>query len=634
MKTLSCHSGWMALPLLGCLLLLSGCFSLQSRHQADPYLMVHHNWWNYYERGRLHMKDGNFAAARRDFETALGRIPGARFAYARERWRVRTYGMHMLEGYFPHRELGICLYELEQMEPALEQLNRSIELEPSARAKFYINRVQSRLVQANVPPAIRQEALPDWTSEKQILLTGSVQSTNRVAQVRINGEPEFIELAVEHWPVERTIPLREGRNEIEIVATDLSERAATTNLVVHADWTPPQIHVQRSGQTLGITCEDAFSLQRVEINGVVITPSNRMHTVSYQIKTNAPLHMLAADSVGNEIEWTLGQQALRQLLEKVEVQEPQLRVADAGKSITLYSPEYLLDLQAEDDVALREVSLNGEDLLGQVSPLFRTQRLIPLEEGVNTLRLSATDLEGNRVDEQVAVRYRPPVYLDRVFRLATMLAPPGGELPYEALGRRILYLISNALTSDPIRFQLLASYGEHERLKREHALSSSKLADPRAALKQGRRLDADLIMMPRLLDDAPGHTIYVQVVDAESGDLLFIEDVYLEDLKDLSHQLSGLVAKIEQRFPVIRAELLDRDGRFHISAGSNEGARKGMRFIAVRSEGPFENGQVVYFGGRPAELVISEVESEEARVIIPGHLKGNPVQPGDYVFSR
>jgi len=146
--------------LAGVLSMLSGCLSVQRHSSADPYVLHHHNWWNHYERGRLFLKDGNFAAARKDFETALGLIPGARYPYAMERWRARTYGMHMMEGYFPHRELGICLFELGEYQQALELLETSIQMEPSARAKFYINRSRKQLAQASAPPDSKPHPSP------------------------------------------------------------------------------------------------------------------------------------------------------------------------------------------------------------------------------------------------------------------------------------------------------------------------------------------------------------------------------------------------------------------------------------------------------------------------------------------
>ena len=143
-----------------------------------------------------------------------------------------------------------------------------------------------------------------------------------------------------------------------------------------------------------------------------------------------------------------------------------------------------------------------------------------------------------------------------------------------------------------------------------------------------------MVFITRVLSDGSGQTIYTQVLDTDSGEELFIEDVYLEDLSLLPQQLGGLVMKIEQRFPLILASVQRRNKELSIDAGERNGAQKGMRFLVIRSDGPFEEGRVLREGSHLAELVISEVELENARVILPrGQTKGS-IQPGDYVFSR
>ena len=616
------------------LILLSGCLSVQSLRNADPYVLHHHNWWNYYQRGRLHLKDGNFPEARKDFETALGHISGARTAYAQERWRVRTYGMHMQEGYFPHRELGICLLELGQIPEALRLLKTSIQMEPSARAKFYLNRIRQQLASAAAPPRIEIAALPQWTAERTVMLQGTALGTNAVASITINDKPEFIELASARLPFQRELSLREGRNLIQITAEDISGKKIVTNLMVMADWTPPQIHLHRTHSMLSITCSDNLGLQDLQINSRTISPSGNEHTLTCPLNPDDPPRLTVVDRAGNRFEWTLSGEELRHLAQNQKASPPRLNVADAGKTITLYNPEYALDIRAKDDTALRAVKLNGKTLLTRTTPLFRTLRRIPLSPGPNRMVLTAEDSDGNRTEEQITVIYRQPEYMDRIYRLAASLPPLAGEIPDLAFERRVNHLIENELTLDPVRFYLLATENETLRLLKERSLSDSELADPRALLRQGRKLDADLTFVTRVLSDGLGQTIYTQVLDADSGDELFIEDVYLEDLRLLPQQIGGLIMKIEQRFPLILAKVQKQDKTLLINAGEKAGAHKGMRFIVIRSDGPFEQGRVIHDGTRPAELIISKVESSTARVIVPRGQSKRSVQPGDYVFSR
>jgi tetratricopeptide (TPR) repeat protein len=622
--------------LVGALIaLLPGCVSVKSLRHADPYVLHHHNWWNYYQRGRLYVRDGKFHQAQTDFQTALGRIPGARFPYAKDCWRARTYGMHMLEGYFPHRELGICLFELNQLPEALELLETSMQMEPSARAKFYLNRIHEKLAAVAAPPRIELVALPGWTRKRTHTIQGQAHGPNPIAILSINDESEFIELATPQLDFHRELPLQEGRNLIRIKAKDVAGRQTATNLVFIADWSPPQIHIDRVGTELTISCRDNLGLHQLEINNRTVFPSGTAHALNCPLIPDTPLRLAASDRAGNRIEWTLSKKELLHLAQNQPPAPPRLHITDAGKTITLYNTEYVLDLRAEDDTALRTVELNGENLLARTTPLFRTLRRIPLAPGTNRLSLAAEDSKGNHAKEQITVISRPPEYMDQIYRLAAALSPPSGEIQDPVFARRISHLMGHELTLDPVRFYLLAAESEMQHLQKEQTLSRSELADRRVLLKQGRKLDSDLVFITRVLRDAPGQTVYTQVLDTRSGEELFIEDIYLEDLHLLPQQIGGLIMKIEQRFPLIQASVLKQENRLAISAGAKNGAQKGMRLLVIRSSGSFEQGRVLQAGNHPAELVISEVESETARVIIPReHTKHSSAQPGDFVFSR
>ncbi|MEN8254777.1 MAG: FlgT C-terminal domain-containing protein [Verrucomicrobiota bacterium] len=624
-----------ALLAVALIALLPGCTSIPSHRNTDPYVIRHHTWWNYYQRGRLYLRNGKFHEARKDFETALGRIPGARHPYTRERWRVRTYGMHMMEGYFPHRELGICLYGLNQPREALDLLETSMQMEPSARAKFYINRIREQQAMAAAPPpGIQVDSLPGWINQRTISVQGTALGSNLVSSITINGNPEFIELAMPRLDFHRKIPLQEGRNQIRIRAEDIAGKQTTTNLVIMADWTPPQIHLDRSGTSLTISCRDNLELQRLQVNNLAASPSGKEHILVWPLEPIEPLQLAISDRAGNQTEWSLSKKELRHLAQGKEAAPPRLHIVDAGKTITLYNPEYALDIQAEDDTALRAVELNGENLLSRTTPLFRTLRRIPLSPGTNHLALAAEDHDGNRSREQITVIYRQPECMARTYRLAATLSPLAGEIPNRAFDRRVNHLIGQELTLDPVRFYLLASEDESQHLQKEQTLSGSELADPRALLKQGRKLNADMVFIARVLSDGSGQTVYMQVLDTSNGNELFTEDIYLEDLRLLPRQIGGLVMKIEQRFPLIQASIQKQDKRLFIDAGEKNGAQKGMRFLVIRSSGSIGQGHVVHAGNHPAELVVSEVESKTAMVIIPRGQGRHSVQAGDYVYSR
>lgn len=141
-------------------ILLHGCFDLgprdvcmrdydkqETRTKDDIY--KHFNlqrgrWWNYYELGSCLLTWGHYEEALKNLDIAIQKRE-------HDKRDARTYGMHFID-YFPHRETGVayCLWaEQEQRDmtkkedrfnKAMDELKKSIEQEPSSKAKFYLKR--------------------------------------------------------------------------------------------------------------------------------------------------------------------------------------------------------------------------------------------------------------------------------------------------------------------------------------------------------------------------------------------------------------------------------------------------------------------------------------------------------------
>ncbi len=105
-------------------------------------------WYKLYQDGLDAMEKGDFQTASELFRQAIKDNPD-------DDENVRTYGMHSIE-YFPHRELGVCLFHLGETTSAQKELQISMEMEPSVRAKQYLGQIA-----AGVPPAEKTEPQKD-----------------------------------------------------------------------------------------------------------------------------------------------------------------------------------------------------------------------------------------------------------------------------------------------------------------------------------------------------------------------------------------------------------------------------------------------------------------------------------------
>jgi tetratricopeptide (TPR) repeat protein len=111
-------------------------------------LLAGGEWYKIYEDGIEAMEDGDYKTASDLFIQAIQDNPD-------DDENVRTYGMHSIE-YFPHRELGICLYHLGDKTGAQLELQISMKMEPSDRAKQYLGQLG-----ADLPPPKKVEPVKD-----------------------------------------------------------------------------------------------------------------------------------------------------------------------------------------------------------------------------------------------------------------------------------------------------------------------------------------------------------------------------------------------------------------------------------------------------------------------------------------
>lgn len=110
-------------------------------------------WYNYYDKGLKEMKKGNWAVAIENFKEAIK-------VKRRDTKRIKTYGMHFIS-YFPHREIGICFYNLGQFDIAKRELNLSLRQQYSARAQEFISKLGgASTIQPPIMPPPKPKEIP------------------------------------------------------------------------------------------------------------------------------------------------------------------------------------------------------------------------------------------------------------------------------------------------------------------------------------------------------------------------------------------------------------------------------------------------------------------------------------------
>jgi hypothetical protein len=645
----------------------------RAQSASEPPL-THRNWWNFYERGVGRLARDNAAGAREDFETALGLRRGARFGYGEDQWRVRTYGMHFLEGYFPNRELGVALFTLGQDQEALRFLEKSMSQTPSGRAKHYLNRVRERLLagQPVAPPEIVADATARerWTNLRKRAVTGTARAPGRVRAVEINGRPQFIELAQSDWAFRDTLPLSRGVNRITITARDLAGQETRQDWTWLADWDSPRLEIHRveahaDGWRVEAVCGDDQALRVVRVGDrVVLDSAGREETrrVPFQflVPMNSDVLVTGEDYAGNRLRQAVSPASLVNALrdsahrqyaqlgggvpdappaddgaETADRLKPSLQLSGIEETTVVFDEEFFLDGQAQDGGGLASLSINGEELLeassrGAIQSYF--SRRLPLDAGTNAFEVVARDRAGNVNRKAFRVVRASPEYLDAEFRL-TIGVPPLTAAEDVALAQTAKRDLEQEITREPVRFHLLERDEGWDFILREQNLSLSDLSDPRAALRIGKMLPAELLLMGGLASHGRGLTIFIKVVESGNGQVLFIEDVYGDPATPaFSQQLAGLAKKIKQRFPLVEGAVVETRGeRVTLNVGQQDGVRAGLEFVVVEKGAA---GAVRRADARPVILVAERVKADSSIARFKAGAAAAPVAAGDGVYAR
>jgi hypothetical protein len=625
------------------LFLLSGCAVEHGKvyvkdgkqYGVKPGLTWRGRWWDHYQRGTSYAEGAFWADAVADFQAAI------RQRQADQR-TARTYGFHFLD-YFPHRELGIAYYQLGRHDEASAELATSLQTVDSARAKFYLNKARQaqlrRTGQDTSPPRIVIDSLSDGLLTRRLTLTvtGWVEDDSYVAAVSVHHQAQFIELAQPRLPFAQEVALQEGTNSIDIVAADLFGRLSSQRLSVSADRQGPLVSVEgvevsaalpvRQARVRGVMA-DQSPLRRALVAGqplpvppqtewefsaeLALTPG--MDRIPFEVEDLAgnvtrgeiPL-TLPADGLPPErkgtLEWSpltrwatleagtvmadlpSWQVAQRPPGQAVDRQPPVIRLKDLAPQQTVYYDTVYLEGRVTDSSPIVALTLNGEPFVirrhGQ--QLFFS-RLVALQVGENRLLLEAMDSAGNTAQQEVVVVRQEQVVRQLSARLRVAILPTvmKGEAPVlsDAVDEHLL-----AAFVRQGRFQLV----ERERLEallREKLLSQSTVVDPDTAVRLGKIVAAEVVLIPTINETPQSLEVFARVVDAESGTIMAAEDVYGETTVafDLRTLMTGLAWKLRQHFPLLEGLVVKRDGqRVVIDRGKKHALTEHMKTILFRA---------------------------------------------------
>ena len=657
-------------------LILSSCavhepqssYTIDGKSYGKVRGVFRYKWWNYYERG-LSFADGRF------FEEAAGDFKIAIAKREKDQRMARTYGMHFVD-YFPRRELGIVQYQLGNLEAAKEELSRSLSQYPTAKARFYLDRVRKGLIEkkGGRAPAPRLTVnFPKgdaWTREDPVLISGTARDDNYIAAITVKGASLFMEGTQQQVSFSTPLELGQGRHMIEVEAKNLMGKTTRRSVVIHVDRQGPIITVEdlsvdaaspEKRSTLQGYIYDEAGVTELIINGTVV-PIHKGLEVSFvqELPFNSGVvEVVAVDRLGNrttaQIDITLSSYRPKPLMLAFagadlsgllvaglfgpkDTQAPRISLkgwADSD-SQTVYINKLYLDGHAADEGTIESLTLNGRPIMRRSGKRIFFNQVVRLKKGKNTITIEARDDAGNVETRELVVERHIPKALQLAERLSMTV------LPFDQKGN-----VSEASLSfqDNLMDELvnrnrfrMVERDKLDLILQEQKLSRSRLIDKKTALKLGRLVAAQTVITGSIIETGIGVEIVGRVIDTETSEILASEDVYdeVKDLHGLRTLADGMAIRFHRRFPLLSGTVIKQKGKWIFTDIGDEKIGLHGRLIVYREE-PIKHPVTGKLLGTDNEIL------GRARVVqvMPGMSKaeildGNPtsIQPLDKVISE
>jgi TolB-like protein len=578
-----------------------------------------HRWWNYYERG-LSFAEGQF------YQEAVADLKQAAKHRAKDQRMARTYGMHFVD-YFPHRELGIIYYLTGNLNEAGRELALSLNHFPSAKARFYLDKVRKALIEQEakevLPPRLTLNFKMDevWTREDPVVVSGVAEDEQYIADLFIMGVPLFLEGSQKKVPFEKSLILSQGRHAIEVEAINLLGKVTKDRVIIHVDREGPMITLDEilfdealSGREVTVqgSIYDKAGVSELRINGrsIPVQESKEFFFSEKFIADKNDFELVTKDRLGNQTSTIIPifnsqstasapvllasadsdftSYLVAGLFDPEDISPPTINLKGWTDTQTVFLEKIYLEGQISDDTNIVSLAVNGVSMLRRQGRNIFFSHLVDLKEGENNILIDAVDKAGNRATRNITVIRKIPRALQLSERLSLTVFPfeKKGAVAQTGLSFQD-NLIANLI--DQNRFRIV----ERDKLDiilSEQKLSRTKLIDKSTALKLGRLMAAQSIIAGKIIETSTGIEIVARLIDTETSEILAAEDVY-DEVKDpaaLRSLAEGMAVKFHREFPLLDGLVVQKKGE-HIFTDLGQGRIKNQRRLIVYREEPVKH---------------------------------------------
>jgi hypothetical protein len=555
-----------------------------------------HRWWNYYERGRSFADGGYFAEALADFQAAIKqRSKGQR--------RARTYGMHFID-YHPHREMGIVYFQQGLYEDAETALAVSVNHYPTARAYFYLDKARQKRLEGISPttPQLQLDVPSSlfYTRDDPVMISGVATDNNYIKHLYVHREPVFLESALKRVEFTKALPLPQGRHAIQVKAENLLSKTTTMSIELIVDREGPTISFKQldvhpvaggNKMTIAGAISDLSRVSSLTINGhpIHFTPQKEITFKEIFYLSHEAFVIEARDMLGNQTAAKIDVKALKasptgeasnlylafnagfdsyaDLLAfigkgAIDHRPPFIEIKGLQDRQTVFCPRLYIEGRITDQSPITEFLVNDQPVLKHQGKLILFNQIIDLHEGENHITLYAKDTRGNISRKTITVIRNIPKALRIRERHSVVVIPFTHAGRITPLSKKLQSYLTAALVEQH-RFRVLER-SELEAILAEHQLSQSKLVEQETALKMGRLIAAQSILVGSInrFNKDSEIEIILRMIDTETSAIRTMPDVYGEYInpRSLKKLSQGLVIKLYQKFPLIEGAIINKKG--------------------------------------------------------------------------
>ena len=399
------------------------------------------------------------------FEMAIKKRP-------EDEWMTRTYGMHFVD-YFPHRELGITYYWLNDYSNALKELKHSIQNASSDKAITFLDKVRTRILLVQKKeistPELNifqfEQSTVLWTNSDPVIISGMATDDAFVKKVAVSGRPVFMEGAQKKFEFEEHLDLSEGKHELLILAENLPGKTIERKVMIHVDRTGPVIMVNKKDlneKIEGFIYDNSGNIElQVDKIPYSVPVGNK---VPFLIHWNnkQSIVLVARDKAGNQTKaifyrdqasdenscdsnWIARNDTGQSMISENSLQAikpPEITIDDPLESRIIYSDKIVISGHVDSETEIQALTINQDTVINEKGYNIFFSKIIPLTLEKNTVLIKTIDKTGKAtIKELKLIRHQKEVFKHQ-YRLGIKLYPfefMGDILEANVFNKKLLY---------------------------------------------------------------------------------------------------------------------------------------------------------------------------------------------------